>query len=197
MKTVYQTTHDGAFAGETIADESPLEPGVYLIPAGCVEDPPPETVEGFFARWHNGEWIVEPLPEPVITGARRIKDGSIIATIDGAEVSVPDDMASALRQKLAKWEAKGNSIADYVEPVPQSVTMAQARIVLQMTGQLVAIQAGLEALEEPQRSVALTAWEYAPTVSRNGSLVQTLSAQFGMSEEDLDALFIAAGNIEL
>lgn len=82
-------------------------------------------------------------------------------------------------------------------PVPQTVTMAQARIALQSAGKLASIQAGLEALPEPQRSVALTAWEYAPTVSRSGSLVNTLSGQFGMSEEELDALFVAAGAIEL
>ena len=64
MKIVYQAAHDGRFAGEVVADESPLEPGVYLIPAGCVEVAPPETAEGFFARWSDGEWIVEAIPEP-------------------------------------------------------------------------------------------------------------------------------------
>lgn len=64
MKIVYQTTHDGRFAGEVVADESPLEPGVYLIPAGCVEVAPPETSEGFFARWDDGEWSIEAKPEP-------------------------------------------------------------------------------------------------------------------------------------
>lgn len=40
-KTVYQTDHFGWFTGETVADESPLEPGVFHIPAGAFEDAPP------------------------------------------------------------------------------------------------------------------------------------------------------------
>lgn len=40
-KTVYQADHFGWYTGETIADESPLEPGVFHIPAGCFEDAPP------------------------------------------------------------------------------------------------------------------------------------------------------------
>jgi hypothetical protein len=40
QKIVYQTDHLGLYVGETEADESPLEPGEFLIPGGCVEDPP-------------------------------------------------------------------------------------------------------------------------------------------------------------
>ena len=36
-KTVYQTDHLGLYVGPVIADASPLEEGVYLIPGGCIE----------------------------------------------------------------------------------------------------------------------------------------------------------------
>jgi hypothetical protein len=39
---VYQTDRDGWYVGTITADESPLEPGVYLIPAGAYADPPPD-----------------------------------------------------------------------------------------------------------------------------------------------------------
>jgi hypothetical protein len=81
--------------------------------------------------------------------------------------------------------------------VPQTVSMAQARLALIGAGLFSAIDAGLKALPEPQRTTALTAWEYAPTVSRNGSLVNTLAGQFGLTEKQLDALFTAAAAIEL
>jgi hypothetical protein len=81
--------------------------------------------------------------------------------------------------------------------IPQTVSMAQARIALQMTGKLDVVQKGLEALAEPGRSVAMTAWEYAPTVSRTGALIQTLAGSFGFTSDQLDELFIAAGKIEL
>jgi hypothetical protein len=93
------------------------------------------------------------------------------------------------------------SAADFVTApvslVPQTVSMAQARLALIGAGLFSAIDAGLKALPEPQRTTALTAWEYAPTVSRNGALVTTLAGQFGLTEAQLDALFTAAAAIEL
>lgn len=82
-------------------------------------------------------------------------------------------------------------------PVPQTVSMAQARLALIGAGLFSTIDAGLKALPEPQRTTALTAWEYAPTVSRNGALVTTLAGQFGLTEAQLDVLFTAAAAIEL
>ena len=63
-KIVYQTGPDGRYVGPTEADESPLEPGVWLIPAGAVETPPPEAPEGHFARWSGKAWEVVPVPSP-------------------------------------------------------------------------------------------------------------------------------------
>lgn len=55
-KVVYQTDHLGLFVGEIEADESPLEPGVFLIPAGCVELPPPQVPEFKAAHWNGKSW---------------------------------------------------------------------------------------------------------------------------------------------
>ncbi len=62
MKIVYQTAPDGRFIGQTKADESPLEPGVFLIPAGCVEAEPPTFDKGYFARWDGANWQIEAEP---------------------------------------------------------------------------------------------------------------------------------------
>jgi hypothetical protein len=63
-KIVYQTDHNGYFVGQTQADESPLEPGVFLIPGGCVVDPPPSAEEGYRQRLVDGVWTAEKIPEP-------------------------------------------------------------------------------------------------------------------------------------
>jgi hypothetical protein len=55
-KTVYQTNHLGILVGPVTADESPLEPGVYLIPGGCVETPPPAIAEHKVAWWNGQAW---------------------------------------------------------------------------------------------------------------------------------------------
>jgi hypothetical protein len=103
------------------------------------------------------------------------------------------------REYLAWVEAGNTPLPADPDPVvvPQTVSMAQARLALIGANLFSAIDAGLKALPEPQRTTALTAWEYAPTVSRNGALVTTLAGQFGLTEAQLDALFTAAAAIEL
>lgn len=61
---VYQTDNDGVLVGQTVADESPLEPGVYLIPAGCVLRVPPPCPSGMRVRWTGDDWTVEAIPVP-------------------------------------------------------------------------------------------------------------------------------------
>jgi hypothetical protein len=61
---VYQTDENGMFIGALQADLSPLEDGVWLIPAGCVETAPPSFSEGQFARWTGDIWVVEDIPTP-------------------------------------------------------------------------------------------------------------------------------------
>ena len=63
MKTVSQLNAEGYFTGPVIADESPLEPGVYLIPGGAVDSLPPSTPAGSRAKW-IGDWVFEPIPAP-------------------------------------------------------------------------------------------------------------------------------------
>ena len=68
MKTVSQLDALGYFISTTEADESPLEPGKYLIPGGCVDAPAPTIPSGQRARWADGwgfEDIPAPEPEPV------------------------------------------------------------------------------------------------------------------------------------
>lgn len=63
MKLVCQLDADGYFVGTTTADESPLEKGVYLMPAGTVDAAAPSTPPGHRARWDN-EWVFEVIPVP-------------------------------------------------------------------------------------------------------------------------------------
>ncbi len=62
-KTVYQTSSDGVYVGEAEADESPLEPGVFLIPAHCTELQPPSVPPGKRLKLVAGEWLLEDIPQ--------------------------------------------------------------------------------------------------------------------------------------
>lgn len=46
------------YTGETEADESPLEPGVFLVPAHATPNPPPAVPDGHFAVWEDA-WIIK------------------------------------------------------------------------------------------------------------------------------------------
>ncbi len=73
MKTVSQLNAQGYFTGPVIADESPLEPGVYLIPGGAIDVPPPTVPAGKVALRQGSSWVfvlppTEPEETPPVAG---------------------------------------------------------------------------------------------------------------------------------
>lgn len=64
MKIYNFHSKSGVFLGSSDADESPLEPGVFLVPANATVNAPPAVADGQQALWRDGAWIVEPIPEP-------------------------------------------------------------------------------------------------------------------------------------
>lgn len=66
MKTVYSFDFETKnYLGPLELDESdqsPLQPGVYLLPAGTTDVAPPELGPGQCARFIDGAWAVEAMP---------------------------------------------------------------------------------------------------------------------------------------
>lgn len=79
--------------------------------------------------------------------------------------------------------------------VPQQVTMRQARLALHAAGLLEGVDAAIASLPEPAKTTAKIEWEYAQTVERNAGLVPSLAAALGMTEEQIDQLFISASTL--
>ena len=63
MKQVIQLDAQGYFVGTTTADESPLEQGVYMMPANTLDVDTPSIPNGHKAKWNNG-WVFEAIPQP-------------------------------------------------------------------------------------------------------------------------------------
>ena len=62
-KAVYSyDPNTGKYQGTARAWESPLEPGVYLIPAHATEVEPPEVDENHQAIWNGESWDIKEIP---------------------------------------------------------------------------------------------------------------------------------------
>lgn len=91
---IYHYSATGEFIGEGLADESPLEPGVFLIPANAVSiAPPPFDAAVERVKWTGDFWTHEALPPPPVEppppSAAEIRAGEIrarLAAIDADSV---------------------------------------------------------------------------------------------------------------
>lgn len=117
------------------------------------------------------------------------------------------DAANAFPSATIVSAVDGGSIGDtwdgarFISPpappvvVPQSVTMRQARLALHAAGLLAGVDAAIASMQEPAKTAAAIEWEYASEVERNAGLVPAMAAALGMSEADIDDLFITAATL--
>lgn len=76
------------------------------------------------------------------------------------------------------------------------VTPRQIRQALILNGvSLSAIDAALDSLPEPTRSLAITEWEYSIAFKRNRDLVKQVGVMLGWDPDQLDALWEFAGKL--
>ena len=67
MKIYNYASETGIFQTEGLADESPLEPGVFLVPAYATTIKPPKATLPKVAVFKDGKWslqVLPPSPEP-------------------------------------------------------------------------------------------------------------------------------------
>lgn len=93
------------------------------------------------------------------------------------------------------WVSIGMSI-DTPEPapvitVPQSVTPRQARLALSQQGKLAAVNTAVAAADDATKIT----WEFALSIDRTSPLVATLGAAIGLTDSQIDDLFILAATL--
>lgn len=76
--------------------------------------------------------------------------------------------------------------------VPVSVTMRQARLALLGAGLLASVDTTIDNLPSPTKEQARIEWDYSSEVQRHRGLVSTVGAALGLTEAQLDSLFITA-----
>lgn len=91
------------------------------------------------------------------------------------------------------WDSRPYTDAERREDM--IVTPRQARLALLATGDLAAVEAALQALPEPNRTAAITEWEYATTVERASAWITQMTVALGKTEAEMDALFDLAATL--
>lgn len=115
--------------------------------------------------------------------------GAETLTVDHANKQV------IVTRAVEPWSAE-EIAADRKSKVPQSVTMRQGRLALLGAGLLDDVDAALAAIPDTtQRRAAQIEWEYAQTIDRQSAWVSNLSAALGLTDDQLDQLFIEAAKL--
>ena len=81
--------------------------------------------------------------------------------------------------------------------VPQEVQLWRARVVLKLLGMEQVIEIALNSLEEPTKTGALYIWQFGTTVERNSQTVLLLQTVLGLTDSQVDDIFIQAEAIQL
>jgi hypothetical protein len=104
-----------------------------------------------------------------------------------------DDISKSQKERDATTEEAAEIDARKIAPpsVPQTVTMRQARLALNAAGLLSATQTAIDSGGED----AKITWEYSSEVHRNNGLIPTMAASLGMTETQIDNLFILAATL--
>ena len=118
----------------------------------------------------------------------------IIRTADGAYI--PADPANTDYATYLEWLATGNTPEPYVIPppaVPATVTRFQALATLAAGGWLDTVHVYIDAL--PRNNVQRLAFENATDWERISPTVNALAAMLGLTDAQVDDLFIAAAQV--
>ena len=78
-------------------------------------------------------------------------------------------------------------------PVPAEIQMWQARAILSRVGLLQQVNQAVTAAANPEIEIA---WGYAPNVVRNSGFVLAMATSLGLSETQIDGLFIEGSKIK-
>lgn len=149
---------------------------------------------------HNAQGITDAL---AATAAKATAEAAL-ATANtehtAALAAKQTEMDTALASAQAELAAKDAEIARLtalvpapviVSGVPQTVTMRQARLALLASGLLDDVTAAVAGAGQ----AAQIEWEYSDVVARNAALVQVLSGALGLTDEQLDGLFVVAATL--
>jgi hypothetical protein len=130
----------------------------------------------------------------MITFALNENGSYALKSVDG--VSTGEWCNTETNQEYLDWLAEGNKPDPYVPPtsIPQQVPMWAVRTVLQNDGLFDQAQALINETDD----VALkNVWEYGNFADRNSRAISVLAIELGLTEAQVDQMFIDANNLSV
>jgi hypothetical protein len=90
--------------------------------------------------------------------------------------------------KVDRYAVVDNQVIEY-NPVPESITMRQARLQLLKVGLLDSVVTTIQNMDGDEGRAAFIEWEYSNTVLRNGSLTNQLATLLNLDSTQVDQMF--------
>ncbi|QJT10220.1 hypothetical protein [Oceanidesulfovibrio marinus] len=116
MQIYHYDRDTGAYLGPSLADESPLEPGVFILPAHATKIEPPETDSGDTAVWNGAAW--EQVEDH---RGETVYDTATLQELQVMELGPLSDDVTTLQPATVRDEWDG---AQWVTPPPEPVLLS-------------------------------------------------------------------------
>lgn len=108
--------------------------------------------------------------------------------IDGVEHECSAEEEAEI---VAGWIANTQANPPLAPPIT-TVTMRQARLALLGAGLLTTVNAAVAGMPGAQGDAARIEWEFSSSVERHRPLITALAAGLGLTDAQLDSLFVTA-----
>lgn len=113
-----------------------------------------------------------------------LEDVGPYKSVNGEEVLMTDEERQALADE---WNENASRVV-----VPSRVPMRKARRALRAAGLLSLVDQSLAAIPGAAGDDARDDWEYSSEVHRDNPTLQALASMLGLTDEQLDQLFLTA-----
>jgi hypothetical protein len=121
-----------------------------------------------------------------------------------AAADSPEDHAGRVLHLLGSDPASvlqalcdGSELPAMPPRVPREIANWRARAVLELSGLLPSVEAALATMDGPEAIVVRHAWQSGAPLARKGPTVSALAPALGLTEEQVDSMFIQAASLEV
>lgn len=156
----------------------------YYIEEPAMVQVPLEKYSIILSKWN--EYVREPLSHPIYNEATQklVENGTVV--VDGLTYKNYDVVALTQEELEANFKAS----------VPNIITIRQAREQLIRDGLFANIETAIVSIVDlTEQAIVRNYWEYSDMFERQHPTLLTLATLLGLSDTDLDTLFIDASKL--